>query len=194
MLPTARVSGFPTGTQFLAAFNWLYNLEPRVSPALCQRLVAGIVPATNRWQRAGETLGSRLLALQLSSTALHTVDVPAVRTAAKTVLSWRHWISLWTKWRNFVVLEYRTLKYSKIIIKNLYFILFLVEVSGPWLKKKNTSINNRSLQRFKRHNELEIGTTVFLHALILTAKLVGKYWIFILCQMIHWIWCLWSHG
>ena len=50
-----------------------------------------------------------------------------------------------------------------------------MEVSGPWLKKiKNTSINNRSLQRFKTHNELEIGTTVFLHAFILTAN-VGKF-------------------
>ena len=40
-------------------------------------------------------------------------------------------------------------------------------------KEKKTRINNKSLQRFKTHNELEIGTTVFLHALILTAN-VGK--------------------
>ena len=92
---------------------------------------------------------------------LHTVDAPAVRTAAKTVLSWRHRISLWTKWRNFVVLEYRTLKYNKIIIKSLHFVSFLLKVSGPWLKKKDTSINNKSLQHFKTHNELEIGTTIF---------------------------------
>ena len=56
------------------------------------------------------------------------------------------------------------------MIKNLYFISFLVEVSGPWLKKRNTSLNNQSLQRFKTHNDLEIGTTVFLLALILTAN------------------------
>ena len=34
----------------------------------------------------------------------------------------------------------RTLKYNKIIIKNLYFISFLVEVSGPWLQKQKTSV------------------------------------------------------
>ena len=50
---------------------------------------------------------------------------------------------------------------------------FFVEVSGAWLKKKNTSINNKSLQRFKTHNELEVSTTVFLHVLTLTAD-VGK--------------------
>ena len=73
----------------------------------------------------------------------------------------------------FFVLEYHTLKYNKIIIKKLCFISFLVEVSGPWLQKKKPSINNKSLQRFKLHNELEMGTTVLLHALILTAN-VGK--------------------
>ena len=68
--------------------------------------------------------------------------------------------------KDFVVLEYRTLKYNKIIIiKNLYFVSFLVKVSGLWLNKRN-----QSLQRFKTHSELEIGTTVFLHALILTAN------------------------
>ena len=46
---------------------------------------------------------------------------------------------------------------------------------GHGLKeKKNTIINNKSLQRFKTHNEPEVGTTVvFLYALILRAY-VGK--------------------
>ena len=30
--------------------------------------------------------------------------------------------------------------------------------------KKNTTVNSKSLQRFKTYNELEIGTRVFLHA------------------------------
>ena len=36
--------------------------------------------------------------------------------------------------------------------------------------KKYTSINNKSLKRFKTHNELEIGTTVLMHAFIQTAN------------------------
>ena len=36
-----------------------------------------------------------------------------------------------------------------------------MEVSGPWVKYM--TINNKSLPRFKTYNELEIGTTVFLH-------------------------------
>ena len=71
------------------------------------------------------------------ATSLHTVDAPAVRTAAKTVLSWRHRISLWTKWRNFVVLEYRTLKYNKMIIKKFIFYFFSCgSVVGHGLKKE----------------------------------------------------------
>ena len=63
--------------------------------------------------------------------------------------------------------------YNKIIIKKLYFISFLVEVSGPWFKKKHEYKQKKSLQCFKTHNELEMGTTVLLHTLILTAN-VGK--------------------
>ena len=48
----------------------------------------------------------------------------------------------------FGVSQAKTLKYNEIIIKKLYFISFLVEVSGLWLRK-NTSINNKSLQCFK---------------------------------------------
>ena len=54
-------------------------------------------------------------------------------------------------------MEYRKLKYNKIIIKNSYFISFLVGVSGPWLKNTH-ELNSKSLQPFKTHNELEIGT------------------------------------
>ena len=38
-----------------------------------------------------------------------------------------------------VVLEYRNLKYNKIIIKNSYFISLLVGLSGPRLKKKKST-------------------------------------------------------
>ena len=37
-----------------------------------------------------------------------------------------------------VVLEYRKLKYNKIIIKNSYFISFPVGLSGPRLKKSTS--------------------------------------------------------
>ena len=151
---------------YLKKFKFVFL---RASGALVPGKMAAL-RAANRWQRAcgllagfsfpGSLLrfGAQPLTFRklLTTITLHTVDAPAVRTAAKTVLSWRHRISLWTKWRNFVDLECRTLKYNKIIIKKLYFIAFLVEVSGPWLKKKG-------LQRFKTHNELEVGTTVFLH-------------------------------
>ena len=64
----------------------------------------------------------------------------------------------------------RNLKYNKITIKNSYFISLLVGLSGPRLKKKY-ELNSISLQPYKTHNELEIGT--ILHAHILTAH-VGK--------------------
>ena len=63
-----------------------------------------------------------------------------------------------------VVLEYRNLKYNKIIS-------LLVGLSGLRLKKKKHELNSISLQPFKTHNELEIGT--ILHVRILTAH-VGK--------------------
>ena len=69
-----------------------------------------------------------------------------------------------------VVLEYRNLKYDKIIIKKLVFYFSTCGLSGPRLKKKH-ELNSISLQPFKTHNELEIGT--ILHAHILTAH-VGK--------------------
>ena len=71
-----------------------------------------------------DILPHMLLIFYFSSVSLHTVDAPAVRAAAKTVLSWRHRISLWTKWRNFVVLEYRTLKYNTKITKKIVFYFF----------------------------------------------------------------------
>ena len=93
--------------------------------------------------RAGTELGL-IHQVEAGLTTLHTVDV---------------------------VLEYRNLKYNKIIIKKTR-ILFplLVGLSGPRLKKKH-ELNSITLQPFKTHNELEIGT--ILHAHILTAH-VGK--------------------
>ena len=81
-----------------------------------------------------------------------------------------------------VVLEYRKLKYNKTIIKNSYFISFLVGLSGPRLKKKH-ELNSISLQPFKTHNKLEIGTiSARTHSDGSSRKIS-----FILCQMINWI-------
>ena len=63
------------------------------------------------FSRAGTELGL-IHQVEAGWTTLHTVDV---------------------------VLEYRNLKYNKIIIKNSYFISLLVGLSGPRLKKKSTS-------------------------------------------------------
>ena len=68
-----------------------------------------------------------------------------------------------------VVLEYRNLKYNKIIIKNSYFISLLVGLSRPRLKKKH-ELNSISLQPFKTHNELEIGTILHAHILRLMSE------------------------
>ena len=70
-----------------------------------------------------------------------------------------------------VVLQYRNLKYNKIIIKKTPILfLYLWGYVGQGLEKKH-ELNSISLKPFKTHNELEIGT--ILHAHILTAH-VGK--------------------
>ena len=52
------------------SFNMAANLEPRVSPAPCQRF-----PATNRGQRAVETLGSRLYGCSHPSCVFEVFEV-----------------------------------------------------------------------------------------------------------------------
>ena len=50
------------------------------------------------------------------------------------------------------------------------------------LKKKKHELNNKSLQRFKTHNELEIGTiSARTHSDDSSCRKIS----FILCQMIH---------
>ena len=70
-----------------------------------------------------------------------------------------------------VVLEYRKLKYNKVIIKTLAFYFFTCGAKWAIRLKKKHELNSISLQPFKTHNELEIST--ILHAHILTAH-VGK--------------------
>ena len=82
-----------------------------------------------------------------------------------------------------VVLEYRNLKYNKIIIKNSYFIPLLVGLSGQSLKKKKARVKQHKFTAFQntqraRNRHYSART----HSDGSSRKIS-----FILCQMIHWI-------
>ena len=81
-----------------------------------------------------------------------------------------------------VVLEYRNLKYNKIIIKNSYFIALLVGLNGPRLKKK---------ARVKQHKFTAFQNTQRARNRHYSARTHSdgscRKISFILCQMIHWI-------
>ena len=81
-----------------------------------------------------------------------------------------------------VVLEYGKLKYNILIIKKLVFYFF--PCGTKWAKAyKKHELNNISLQPFKTHNELEIGTNSARTHSDGSCRKIS----FILCQMIHWI-------
>ena len=81
-----------------------------------------------------------------------------------------------------VVLEYRNLKYNKIIIKNSYFISLLVGLSGPRLKKKARVKQHRftAFQNTQRARNRHYSVRTHSDG---SCRKIN----FILCQMIHWI-------